>query len=112
MNTKIALGMIFSLLVGYSICGQDASANPRVHHRVNHRQARQQARMGQGIANGSLTKKETAKLSVQQQRLAAQEQRMRASGAGLTAKEHCRLEKQQDQLSQNIYQQKHDEQER
>lgn len=112
MKSTVSLGIIAALFMGMTVSVEFASANPRVHHRVNHRQARQSARLGQGINNGSLTKKETAKLSLQQQRLAANEQRMRASGGGLTAKEHYKLEKQQDAMSQNIYQEKHDEQSR
>ena len=115
MKSLFTLGMISTLIAGAGIFVFTAEAqanNPRVHHRVNHRQLRQQGRIGQGMCNGELTKKESARLQMQQQRLAAKEQRMRASGDGLTAKEHYRLEKQQDNLSQNIYQQKHDNQDR
>lgn len=110
MKSVFSLGIIASLLLGMTVSSEMASANPRVHHRVNHRQLRQSARIGQGINNGSLTRKETAKLGLQEQKLAANEQRMRASGGGLSAKEHCKLEKQQDALSTNIYQEKHDAQ--
>src|SRR6185436_3063865 len=112
MKSVFTLGMLSLLLsgVGVFVCADEASANnPRVHHRVNHRQLRQQGRIGQGACQGSLTKKETARLQVQQQKMAAREQRMRASGNGLTAKEHYKIEQQQDALSQNIYQQKHDD---
>ncbi len=113
MKIATSLGICTALISGYfALSCQQASANPRVHHRINHRQLKQQGRIGKGVANDSLTKKEAARLQVQQQKLAAREQRMRASGCGLSPKERVKLEKQQDALSNNIYQQKHDEQTR
>lgn len=115
MKSVFTLGIMATLLAGSGVVLLSDAAlahNPRVHHRVNHRQLKQQGRIGQGTCNGELTRKEAARLQVQQQKLAAREQRMRASGNGLTAKEHYKLEKQQDNLSQNIYQQKHDNQDR
>lgn len=80
--------------------------------RINNRQCRQQGRIYQGVSNGALTRRETGRLARQQRQLAMREQRMRSSGNGLTASERYRLERQQDNLSQNIYSQKHDGQNR
>lgn len=104
--SKLALTM--SVLLGLAVCAQDADARGR----VNHRQIKQQARINQGIGNGELTRREAFRVQRNQAKLARQEQRMRASGDGLTAKERVKLERQQDQLSKQIYNQKHDGQDR
>ena len=111
MNKIIVTALSVAILSGV-VSAPGADANPRVNKRVNHRQARQQVRLTQGTASGSLTKRETVHLSAAEQKLAANEQRMRASGGQLTAKEHIKLEKQQDKLSKQIYTQKHDTQSR
>lgn len=80
--------------------------------RVNQRQINQQRRLNNGATNGSLTGREYARLQKQQVKLARKERRMRQSGDGLTRKESVRLENMQDNLSQNVYQQKHDGQTR
>ncbi|MBC7999082.1 MAG: hypothetical protein IAF58_14125, partial [Leptolyngbya sp.] len=77
---------------------------------VNQRQNRQQGRIYNGVNNGSLNRRESARLGQQQFALNRREQRFRASGNGLNASERYRLNNQQNNLSQNIYQQKHDSQ--
>lgn len=77
---------------------------------VNQRQHNQQARIYNGINGGSLNRREAARLEKQQFALNRKEQRYRNSGNGLNASERYRLQNQQNQLSQNIYQQKHDNQ--
>jgi hypothetical protein len=78
--------------------------------RINKRQDRQQVRIDRGIANGSLTARETARLERQQSRIASAEARARADGGRLTVRERYRLEQRQDAASRNIYRQKHDRQ--
>ena len=114
MKRSIALAMIATMLTGVSILGTSPAdaQNPCIKGRVNHRQTRQQVRINQGVANGSLTARETARLQSKEARLSATEQRMRASGDGLTLKERAKLEKAQDNLSKDIRHQKHDEQAR
>lgn len=112
MNRFFTLGLAAALISGLVVAESPGQANPRIKHRVNHRQTRQQLRINEGIAGGELTKKETLRLQNQQRKLANAEQRMRQSGDGLTVKEHIKLEKAQDQMSQNIYNQKHDSQSR
>ena len=76
--------------------------------RVNQRQINQQRRLYNGAANGSLTGREYVRLQKQQVRLNRKERQMRQSGDGLTKKESVKLENMQDNMSQNVYQQKHD----
>lgn len=80
--------------------------------RVNNRQNRQQARLNHGKNNGELTKAEYGRLQKRQSALALREARFRRSGNGLSAAESARLEKQQDNISKDIYHQKHDGQDR
>jgi hypothetical protein len=78
--------------------------------RINKRQDRQQLRIDRGIASGSLTARETARLERQQSRIASAEARDRADGGRLTLRERYRLEQRQDAASRNIYRQRHDRQ--
>jgi len=77
---------------------------------VNNRQQRQQNRIQTGTLNGSLTARENQRLTNQQNALAAQEARFRASGNGLNNWERAKLQHEQNQLSQNIYRQSNDRQ--
>lgn len=79
-------------------------------HGVNNRQQRQQNRIQSGVQSGTLTSKEAARLTRQQNALANQEARYRASGDGLSRKERVRLQREQNQLSQNIHRQANDRQ--
>lgn len=76
--------------------------------RVNQRQVNQQRRIFRGASNGSLTGREAVRLQKQQVRLARKEHQMRQSGDGLTKVESVKLEHMQDNMSQNVYKQKHD----
>jgi hypothetical protein len=79
---------------------------------VNGRQARQHSRINNGIGNGSLTGREARRLNMQQRALNKQEQFYRSTGGGLNNWERNKLEREQNQLSHNIYNQKHDGQDR
>lgn len=79
---------------------------------VNKRQCFQQNRIQSGVGNGSLNRREAHRLNKQENQLARQEARFRASGNGLSHSERNRLEREQNQISQNIYTQKHDSQNR
>ena len=78
--------------------------------RINERQGRQQHRIGNGVAGGQLTARETYRLERQQAHIARYEARSRADGPGLTGRERYRLERMQDRASRNIYRQRHDRQ--
>jgi hypothetical protein len=77
---------------------------------VNARQENQQDRIAQGVKSGELTAKEARVLKAKEARVAALEKRMKSDGS-LTAEERARLQKQLDNLSADIYKQKHDNQE-
>lgn len=73
---------------------------------INKTQINQQNRIYNGIQSGQLSPQEAARLSNQQARFDAREAQMRADG--LTMQERYKLDRQQDRLSRNIYNQKHD----
>ncbi len=111
MNMQILKGITLAILCSSFVAVADAQADCK-KGRVNGRQQRQGNRIGQGVNNGSLTARESARLARQQAHLRRQERRFRSSGDGLSATERMRLEHNQDQMSQSIYKQKHDEQSR
>lgn len=106
MNKNIA----FALAVGFAATTALATANQAEARRwgVNARENRQQNRIYNGVANGSLTQHEAARLGKQQIKLARREARMRQSGNGLTNNERAKLERQENRTSRSIYNQKHD----
>ncbi|MBX9692304.1 MAG: hypothetical protein K2Z81_07975 [Cyanobacteria bacterium] len=104
MKKITVLGLIAGLAVGSFVFVDSADAKGR----VNNRQYRQQRRIAQGVNNDSLTGREAARLQKQQARLAWKERQFRKSGGGLSPVERAKLEAGQDNLSQNVYQQKHD----
>lgn len=110
MNKNIA----FALAVGFAATTVIASANQAEAKGwgVNARENRQQNRIYNGVANGSLTQREAARMEKQQQKLARREARMRQSGNGLSRNERAKLEREENRTSQNIYNQKHDGQTR
>ena len=106
MNRLHISALSLAVLLGLaSSASQPAEA---YRYGVNNRQERQQNRIYSGVQNGSLNRRETARLGKQQYALNQKEARYRASGNGMSNSERARLERQQNQMSQNIYQQKHD----
>ncbi len=77
---------------------------------IDNRQERQEHRISQGVANGSLTPRETARLEHQQQRIERVEERDRADGGGLNRRERAHIAHMQNRASRNIARQKHDRQ--
>lgn len=110
MNMKVLASLSMAVLAT-SLIGSDAEAKP-YKYGVNARQQRQANRIMTGVGNGSLNGREAYRLTKQQAALNRTEARYRASGNGLNPMERARLENRQNQLSQNIYQQKHDGQDR
>lgn len=91
--------------------GALAAATP-ADARINQRQNQQQQRIAKGIASGSLTAHEAARLERQQAGIARYEARSRADGPGLTRAERVRIEAMQDRASISIARQKRDGQSR
>lgn len=110
MNQKI-LATLSLALVAASIT-IDVQPAHAWKYGVNQRQNRQEKRIKSGRASGSLNRREATRLNRQQNALENKEARFRASGNGLSASERARLQHNQNQLSQNIYNQKHDVQNR
>jgi hypothetical protein len=78
---------------------------------IQQRKANQQKRVGEGLENGSLTAREAAKVEKKEKGLNAEERDMREDNGGkLTPADKAKLTRQQNQLSKNIYRQKHDAQ--
>jgi hypothetical protein len=91
--------------LGLSLSGPAAFAQ-----NINKREARQQHRIAQGIENGSLTPRETARLERQEARINQLEAKDRKSGGGLSPKERAELNRLLTSESHRIYAQKHDRQ--
>jgi hypothetical protein len=92
-------------VLGLSLSGAPALAGPR--HNINRREARQQHRIAQGIRDGSLTPKETARLERQEARINVLEAKARKSD-GLNPEERGELNRLLNLESHRIYVQKHD----
>jgi hypothetical protein len=88
--------------------GLALSAAPTFAQNINKRQARQQHRIAEGIENGSLTPKETARLERQETRINQLEAKDRKSGGGLSPQERKQLNRMLNSESHRIYAQKHD----
>jgi hypothetical protein len=78
---------------------------------VNARQHNQQQRVRQGVRSGELTRRETRRLA-EDQRDVRQLERAYKSDGQLTRGERADLHHEQNQASRDIYQQKHDAQDR
>ena len=77
---------------------------------INRREHREQVRIRQGIRSGELTRPEVRRLEAQQAKIRIDERLARRNG--LNAKERERLKKELNRASKNIYNQKHDNQDR
>ena len=86
-----------------------AQTPPTATPRVDARQDNQEKRIEQGVAQDSLTPRETRRLEREKQRISKAETRAKADGT-VTAKERHRLHKAQDAASRDIAHQKHDAQ--
>ena len=79
--------------------------------RVNAHQHNQHARIAQGVKSGELTKAEAKDLRGDQKDIRTEEKAFKADGK-LTKNERQELHQDQAAASKEIYQEKHDEQER
>jgi hypothetical protein len=88
----------------------DAQVQPKANNEVNARQRAQQERIGQGIKNGSLTPGETAKLESKDAAINREANKDRATNGGtLTAGEKAKINRQQNRVSRQIYNKKHNQ---
>lgn len=105
MNIKSAI--IAATLVAVPLSGfaQDPSATPG----IDKRQEMQQKRIDQGVKSGELNQREAARLERRQDRIENMEQKAKADGT-VTKKERARIHHAQNHESQRIHRQKHDRQ--
>jgi hypothetical protein len=106
------LGLFFAsvVLVGGMAVVSNAQTGGRYRypHNINAREARQQKRIAEGIENGSLTPRETARLERNETKVNQLEAKLRQGG--LSNSERGRLERDLNKTSGEIYRQKHDAQ--
>jgi hypothetical protein len=102
---KKALGMIFaSALISVAFAQQPSGSE------IKAREEKQQDRIANGVASGQLTAGETAKLEKQEAKIKGEVAKDRAANGGtLTAEEKKQINAQQNQLSNKIYSEKHDD---
>lgn len=112
MNKVTLMSLSLALVAGSIVLDLQPAQARNWGNGVNGRQARQHSRIHNGVYNGSLTGRESARLHRQQAALNRQERLYRSTGNGLSTRERARLQHEQNQLSQNIYRQKHDGQDR
>jgi len=80
-------------------------------NRIKDRKENQQDRIANGVKNGSLTPRETARLEHKEAGLNREIRHDRkVNGGNLTNKEKAQVNRQQNRLSNDIYRQKHDAQ--
>jgi hypothetical protein len=108
INTRIALcsAALAVLILPAAAQSSDAPANPPAT--INQRKENQQDRIANGVASGQLTARETGNLEKKESNLNKEEKLMRSEDNGkLTGADRKVLNQQQNQLSQQIYQDKH-----
>jgi hypothetical protein len=98
----IAAALISTLLATLSLAAQAQTNTPR----VDQRQANQERRIDQGVAAGSLSASEAARLERQQDRVDHMENRAKSDGQ-VTRRERAKLHAAQDHSSRTIARKKH-----
>ena len=105
---KSTIGFMLASIV--FITGQAHAGQERHHPRdpgINHRQHYQQQRIKQGVRSGQLTREETKGLR-RQEKSVRQEERAFKSDGQLSKGERKDLHQDLNNLSKEIYQEKHD----
>lgn len=113
IKSKVVTGRVgLALLIAgaLSVAGFQAEAGVR-DPGVNARQQNQQQRIKQGVRSGELTRAETGKLAREQRDIRRTEREYKSDGQ-LTRDERIDLHHQENQANRDIYQQKHDAQDR
>lgn len=112
MKKVLSLGVLSLVLVSAQ---SFADPGPRPHHPrdpgVNQRQHVQEHRIEQGVRSGELTRQETRGL-MQERRNIRQEERAYKSDGRLTKTERKDLHQDLNELSKDIYTEKHDGEQR
>ena len=107
INTRIVLCSAALAALMLPAAAQNSSA-PNPPATINQRKENQQDRIANGVASGQLTAGETANLEKKESNLNKEENLMRSEDNGkLTGADRKVLNQQQNQLSNKIYQDKH-----
>ncbi|HLJ24577.1 MAG TPA: hypothetical protein VKT71_10765 [Candidatus Acidoferrales bacterium] len=104
-NIILASAALIAMAVPAAFAQQAAPNDPMT---INQRKENQQDRIAQGVNSGELTSRETANLESKETALNKEEHNMRAADDGhLTAGDRAKLNRQQNRLSRQIYDKKH-----
>jgi len=97
-----------SMFLTLAVTGMMMTSAVMQAQEIQQRKENQQDRIANGVANGSLTPHETANLEHKEAGLNHEIRHdRRQNGGNLTNKEKAQINRQQNQLSRNIYRDKH-----
>lgn len=106
---KKLLAMVSILIVSSFAFPRNSNAGNSPGQRtpsIDRREARQSRRIGHGVSNGSLARRERARLRAQQARIRAHERHAKADGV-VTRRERVSIQRQESRANRNIYRKKH-----
>lgn len=103
-SVMMSIAVLFTASLTQAAC---ASHPTRHHSSINERQAQQRERIEQGVRTGELSREEAQTLRAEQRAIGREERYYRADGV-LTPRERHELQRELDEASQNIYEEKHD----
>lgn len=106
MNTIKTIALSIMGLVGFQTVAE--AAGPRPLPRSERRNLNQERRIQQGIAGGSLTKREATRLEHEQAHLRRMERRAASDGV-VTPFERDRLQRARNRASEHIFRAKHND---
>lgn len=110
LSIAVMVALFMTTIAVFDAEGAPRDRHPRVRQ-VNRRFENQQDRIAQGVKSGQLTPRETANLETKEAALKNEERTFRLeNGGSLTRGEQITLNKQETNLSAQIYNQKHDAQ--
>jgi hypothetical protein len=107
MNRMLQIGLCVAAITTPFLVSAAAQAGI-----VAERSQRQESRIETGVQQGTLTNREAYRLNSRQEAIERSRQRDIQDGQGLTLQEKRNLTQRQNALSQDIYRQKHDAQNR
>ena len=105
-SATITAAFLSAAVLSTALTAGAAQAGPHHTPGVDERQWRQERRIDNGVANGSLTAAEAARLAAGQARVDRMESRFKSDGV-VTGWERARLHGAQDRQSRKIYRKKH-----
>jgi hypothetical protein len=105
--------LVLSLAAASAVlAGLPAAASAQAWQPINQREANLERRIDQGVRSGELNRAEAARVRTQLRDLERLEAHYRRTGGRLDRRERADLDRQFDRLSQVVYAQKHDRQDR